>query len=144
MSDLKVLRPIGVRGRPYRWVHIDADGKPLCGQEATEFAPSFRSEVWDMSEMVCQSCRTVEHQFSVSTIQAGQVRKYGPSEYVYDVTDLADKKRGRAEVLEFCQENVHTSYAKSNMPNPFSPRLQELSERTPGVWRYHVFCESTH
>ena len=144
MSDLKVLRPISKRVGAYHWVHIDAGGDPLCGEGATDFAPSFRSEVWDEHTDVCKACRAVEHQFSVRAIQAGQVRKYGPSEYIYDVTDLADEKRERAEVLAFCMEHVYKSHFKENMPNWASPRMDECAERTPGVWRYHVFCESTH
>ena len=146
MSELKVLRPRGKSVGAYHWVHLDADGKPLCGEGLSEYIVELLPEVWDEKTTVCGGCRALENHYSVRTIQAGQSRRYGPTEYIYDVTDFNKEKRIRPEVLAFCQAHVKKSYLKEDMPHAFAPRMAELTERVgnPGTWRYHVFCESTH
>ena len=147
MDELKVLRPVSKTRSigSYHWVHIDAcDGKPLCGAETDEYVVSFQPETWDSKTQVCGTCRANENHYSVNTLQSGQIRRYGPTEYIYDVTDWNEPKRDRAKVLAFCMEHVYKSYLREDMPNWASPRMKECTETKPSVWRYHVFCESTH
>jgi len=144
MANLNVLRPYSKRGRPYHWVHIAHEDTPLCGEPITsQFIDELRPETWDGKTRICRDCSCAHYQYDVNTLQAGQVRRYGPSEYIYDVTDRADKKRDRDEVLAFCRAHLHKSYAKEDMPNWSSPRLKEFTQFRAGHWRYHVYCEST-
>jgi hypothetical protein len=144
-DELEVIRPYSKRLGAYHWVHIaDHDGAPLCGDANNAFVAELRPEMWDGKTKLCLDCACAQHQFSVNTLQAGQVRRYGPSEYIYDVIDLADERRDRASVLAFCQEHVKRSYTRDEMKDWSWPELKELSERKPGVWRYFVFEASTH
>ena len=145
----QVIRPKGIGGW-FNWVHIASDDEALCGRELTA---QYRHESREgMEGTICRFCLQSEVGYSVKTLQQGQVRRYGPSHYIYEVTDLREEKRGRDEVLADCRRIVKAAYLKSD-PNDspddsawphFRPTVHQFSEIGDGVWKYFVFKASTH
>ncbi len=126
----------------FDWGHIANDGLALCGQELEK---EYRVELRGPDSHICRSCALAEAGYSVKTIKSGQVRRYGPSHYIYEVTDLREEKRGRDEVLADCQRLVKKACAnRSEMPHPFAAVVKEFRNIGDGKWRYFVFMESTH
>ncbi len=126
----------------YDWAHLFNNGVALCGQELQE---EHRTESRVEDAHTCSSCLQAEARYSVKTIRSGQVRRYGPSHYIYEVADLREEKRGRDEVLTDCRRLVKKACAdRSEMPHPFAAVVQEFSNIGDGKWRYFVFMESTH
>jgi len=126
----------------YSWVHLFSDGTALCGKELTE---EVQTEPRAEGAPICLSCLQAEAEYSVKTLKSGQVRRYGPSHYIYEVTDLREEKRERDEVLADCRRLVNKAHAnRSEMPRPFAAVVREFSSIGDGKWKYFVFMQSTH
>jgi len=132
--------------------HINAGGQPLCDDEFAEGVETKTAEILPRGCHVCRDCAAIYHRFEVGRVRGGQVRKYGPMEYVYTVTDLADEKRSAEEVETFCRKFVQHAYRATD-PNDhpddtawphFRPTIKGFSQTSPGVWRYFVYEASTH
>jgi|GEM_PF-6394886 len=139
---MKVIRMHSKRfyGQKFSWVHLANEaGGPLCGEtyDPKKFEAR-HEETGDLDGVsVCIACRAVKEQFKIETLQAGQRYPYADSIYEYRITDLANVKRDRDAVLEFCQ-HVQKSYPCDEMAHPFLPKLRELRDTGDGVWIYHV------
>lgn len=136
-------------GSWFNWVHLsDGSGGAVCGRELAEetrIEPRADIELGN----ICKPCLQAELEYSVKTLQSGQVRRYGPSHYIYEVTDLRDEKRGKDEVLADCRRIIKKAYLKSDpSDNPanthFRPTIKGFDQTGKGVWRYFVLEESTH
>lgn len=125
----------------FKWVHLSDDGVALCGAELDEEA---QIEPREGDTHICFSCLQVEAEYSVETITSGQVRRYGPSHYIYEVTDLREKKRERDEVLADCRRVVKAAFDRNDAPHSFAAIVQEFRSIGNGKWKYFVFMESTH
>ena len=130
--------------------HINAHGTALCGDTIEDERKTVAS--LPRGCHICRDCAAAHHQFTIETIRSGQVRRYGPTERIYMVTDLADEKRSADEVETFCREHVYPAYRPTD-PNDhpkdsawpaFRSTIKGFSQTSPGVWRYFVFEESTH
>ena len=130
--------------------HIDTGGAALCGDTIEEERKT--ADAPPRGCHICRHCAATYHQFKMETVRSGQVRRYGPTEHVYIVTDLAEEKRTADEVEAFCRAHVYPAYRPTD-PNDhpkdsawpaFRPTIKGFSQMSPGVWRYFVFEESTH
>jgi hypothetical protein len=137
--QLKALRPIDSKG-PYGWAHLDdGDGKPLCGViPAPNARYTLRPETVYEGERLCRSCQHVSSGYEIEVVQHGQLRAYGDSEFIYNVTDLETPPRDEATVLAYCQEHIKLSYTRLERPSWASPTLMRFSQVESGKWRYHV------
>jgi len=136
----EVIRNKG-KGCWYSWVHLSDDGVALCGKRLKKES---RIEPRKEGVSICTLCLQAEAEYSVKTIKSGQVRRYGPSHYIYEVTDLREEKRKRDEVLADCKRVVKAAYDKGDEPHPFAAIVEEFRSVGEGRWKYFVFMESTH
>lgn len=134
---MRILRPVFSWGEA-NWAHIDNEGASLCGEDMGADVELRLETVEDGTVPLCPRCRHAHNQYSVKVLSHGQARSYQDSQYIYNVVDLADEKRSKAEVLTYCRKHIRESYRRSEMPSWASPELREFSQTEPGVWRYHV------
>lgn len=127
----------------FNWVHLSDDGGgAVCGKELAD-ETRIESRAGIELQYICKSCLQAELCYKVKTVQSGQVRRYGPSHYIYEVTDLREEKRDRDEVLVDCRRVVKRARLKDPKKH-FGPWVKELKRIDDDTWRYFVFEASTH
>ena len=64
--------------------------------------------------------------FNVTTLQAGQLRKYGDSFYTYEVSSSLNEHT----VKNFCMNVLQHAFEKEDMPNAFAGEVLEFKKLT--------------
>jgi len=146
VSPSQVIRPKYKHAGWASWAHLPAgEGQPLCGATLlTGGQDDFRTEPREGDTKICHICAQREVGYFVKTLKSGQIRRYGPSHYIYEVTDLLEPKRKRDEVLSDCKRLVKSACDRDEMPHPFAAVVKGFESIGDGKWRYFVFMESTH
>ena len=109
----------------------DGQGNFACGQTVYKHQLPI---VETHALCTCEQCFANVH---VECLRSGQTRRYGDSEYEYEITDLIGG-RSKEEMLQIAIDVVKTSYASSELGSSFGPCRKRFREIRPGVWSYLV------
>lgn len=81
---------------------------------------------------------TMEYKFEVTTIQAGQVRRYGDSKYIYEIVSNLPENIVKCFCINILKSNNQTKEEWENKGNYFLG-YYEFEKIADNLYRYYVF-----
>lgn len=126
------------------WHIVNPDtGLAFCGDDphgdgTGEHFESYESEEPSKDVSFCQNCVHAQNGYKVINVQRGQLRRYGPSEYRWRITDLVGTRTAE-EVKAYCLEHIRKVPARGD-PNfhPLSEHYQRFRSLGIGVFEFQT------